>query len=136
MTKKTATPADLQALLGEDHPPRWWRRSSPWIGLTVLLTILLLVQQVSLFDSLCHAFGAIATGGFSTYNNSVGHFQVVIGPSRALAAEAAIIVFMILAGSNFTLLYFLVIRKPNKLLRDVEWRTYLMILLGVTALVA
>ena len=37
MTKKTATPADLQALLGEDHPPRWWRRGSLWIGLAVLL---------------------------------------------------------------------------------------------------
>jgi HlyD family secretion protein len=37
MTKKTATPVDLQALLGEDHPPRWWRRSSLWIGLAVLL---------------------------------------------------------------------------------------------------
>ena len=37
MTKKTATPADLQALLGEDRPPRWWRRGSLWIGLAVLL---------------------------------------------------------------------------------------------------
>ena len=37
MNKKTATPADLQALLGEDHPPRWWQRSSLWIGLAALL---------------------------------------------------------------------------------------------------
>lgn len=37
MNKKTATPADLQTLLGEDHPPRWWQRSSLWIGLTALL---------------------------------------------------------------------------------------------------
>jgi HlyD family secretion protein len=37
MNKKTATPADLQTLLGEDHPPRWWQRSSLWIGLAVLL---------------------------------------------------------------------------------------------------
>jgi HlyD family secretion protein len=37
---KTSTPAtsdDLKALLGDDHAPRWWRRSSLWIGLVVLL---------------------------------------------------------------------------------------------------
>ncbi len=108
-----------------------------WIycGLNAVLTIVLVLCGLSWFDSLCHAFGTLATGGFSTYNNSVGHFATVIGPNRALAAEIAIIVFMILAGSNFTLLYFLAIRKPGKLLRDVEWRTYLMILLGVTVLV-
>jgi HlyD family secretion protein len=39
MTQKTATPADLQALLGEDHAPRWWRRPSLWIGLAVLLVV-------------------------------------------------------------------------------------------------
>jgi HlyD family secretion protein len=37
MNKKTATPADLQTLLGDDHPPRWWRRSSLWLGLLALL---------------------------------------------------------------------------------------------------
>jgi HlyD family secretion protein len=38
--KKTTSPttsADLQALLGTDHPPRWWKRSSLWIGLAALL---------------------------------------------------------------------------------------------------
>jgi HlyD family secretion protein len=37
MTPKTANPADLQALLGDDHPPRGWRRPSLWIGLVALL---------------------------------------------------------------------------------------------------
>jgi len=38
MTKtNTPKPADLQALLGEDHPPRWWQRSALWIGLAALL---------------------------------------------------------------------------------------------------
>ena len=38
MTKtNTPEPADLQALLGGDHPPRWWQRSSLWIGLAALL---------------------------------------------------------------------------------------------------
>jgi HlyD family secretion protein len=34
--KKDATPADLQALLGSDHPRRWWQRSSLWIGLVAV----------------------------------------------------------------------------------------------------
>ena len=36
-TSPTASPANLQTLLGEDKPPRWWRRSSLWIGLAALL---------------------------------------------------------------------------------------------------
>jgi HlyD family secretion protein len=39
MNQKTATPTDLKSLLGEDHPPRWWRRSSLWIGLVALLLV-------------------------------------------------------------------------------------------------
>lgn len=35
----TAKPAALKALLGDDHPPRWWQRSSLWIGLVLLLLI-------------------------------------------------------------------------------------------------
>ena len=38
-SKNTATPADLQTLLGEDHPPRWWQRSSLWFGLGALLIV-------------------------------------------------------------------------------------------------
>mgnify|MGYP001474383718 FL=1 len=36
-TSPTASPANLQTLLGEDKPPRWWQRSSLWIGLAALL---------------------------------------------------------------------------------------------------
>jgi HlyD family secretion protein len=39
MNKTTATPADLQALLGDDRPPRWWRRRALWIGLGALLIL-------------------------------------------------------------------------------------------------
>lgn len=40
MSQKNATPpADLQTLLGEDHPPRWWQRGSLWFGLGALLIV-------------------------------------------------------------------------------------------------
>ena len=37
--KKDATPADLQNLLGTDHPPRWWQRTSLWIGVAAFVVL-------------------------------------------------------------------------------------------------
>jgi trk system potassium uptake protein TrkH len=102
-----------------------WIFALIFIGLTLVLTVLLLVQGMSLFDALCHAFGTIATGGFSTYNKSVEHFDSV-------GVEMTIAVFMIIACTNFTLLYYLLLRKPRKLVDDVEFRTYLLILVAVS----
>jgi len=105
-----------------------WSFAGIFIGLTVLLSVLLRIQGVSWFDSLCHAFGTIATGGFSTHNKSVEFFGSV-------GVEMTIALFMIIACTNFTLLYFLVIWKPGKLLADVEFRIYLIVMFTVTALV-
>jgi HlyD family secretion protein len=38
-SKKDTTPADLQNLLGSDHPPRWWQRSSLWIGIAAIVVV-------------------------------------------------------------------------------------------------
>ena len=105
-----------------------WVFSLIFIGLTLILAVLLMFQDLSCFDALCHSFGTIATGGFSTYNDSIAHFDSV-------GVEMTITVFMILACTNFTLLYFLVIWKPGKLLADVEFRVYLIIMFTVVALV-
>ncbi len=106
-----------------------------YTGLNAALTVLLLLQGLSLFDALCHAFGTMATGGFSTYNASVGHFQYVPGLNAA-RIELTIVVFMVLAGTNFMLLYFVALGRPGKLWPDVEWRTYMAILLATTVLVS
>jgi len=111
-----------------------WLFASIYIGLTLALTVLLWLLGMTLFDALCHAFGTMATGGFSTYNASVGHF-VATGQPFGVAIEYVIILFMILAGTNFTLLYYLLMFKPGKMLWDVEWRTYMCIILLVTLLV-
>ena len=47
-TSPTASPANLQTLLGEDKPPRWWQRSSLWIGLAALLLLQLLTNSLFL----------------------------------------------------------------------------------------
>lgn len=110
---------------------------SIYLGLSAILAIVLLIQGMSLFEALCHTFGTLATGGFSTRNASVGSF-------RSGSLEFTIIVFMVLAGMNFNLYYLLVrqsgdnSKHPFKdriiaFFSDVELRTYLAIITAVTA---
>jgi trk system potassium uptake protein TrkH len=104
-----------------------WAFTGIYLGLNALLIVALLVQRVSFFDAICHSFGTIATGGFSTYNDSVAHFNDV-------GIEMTIAVFMVLACTNFALLYALLIGKPSAIWQDAEFRVYLAILLAATLL--
>jgi trk system potassium uptake protein TrkH len=105
-----------------------------YTGLNGALALALWLQKIPLFDSLCHAFGTMATGGFSTYNASVGQFTTDPNLNGTMI-EMTIIAFMILAGTNFMLLYWLLIRQPGKLFGDLEWRTYVAVIVGVTAVI-
>ncbi len=96
-----------------------------YVSLNILLTVIYRLEGMTSFDALCHAFGTMATGGFSTYNASLGHFNSPL-------IEYTTIVFMILAGTNFTLLYLTLIGGPRRLLRDVEFGTFIGIIAGVT----
>ncbi|MEM6776085.1 MAG: TrkH family potassium uptake protein [Planctomycetota bacterium] len=99
-----------------------------YVVLNCLLTIIYALEGMSPFDALCHAFGTMATGGFSTYNRSLGGFDSPL-------IESTTVAFMVLAGTNFTLLYFLFNRKPGRLARDVEFRAYAGVIVLVTGLV-
>ena len=96
-----------------------------YVGLNILLTIIYKIEGMTFFDALCHAFGTMATGGFSTYNASLGHFN-------SATIEYTTILFMILSGTNFTLLYLTLLGGPRRLLRDVEFQTYVGIIAVVT----
>lgn len=106
-----------------------------YLGLSAILTILLLLQGMNLFESLCHTFGTLATGGFSTRNASVGSFQSV-------GLELTIIAFMVAAGTNFNLYYVLLKRSPTRdttasqrlrdFFSDPEFRAYLSIIATAT----
>jgi trk system potassium uptake protein TrkH len=96
-----------------------------YVILNALLTVIYMIQGMTLFDALCHAFGTMATGGFSTYNASLGGFDSAI-------IESTTVLFMILAGTNFTLLYLTLLYGPQRLFRDVEFRTYVGIIVVVT----
>lgn len=81
-------------------------------------------------DAFIHMCSTMGLGGFAAYDASFGHFQ-------SQAIEAVAVVFMTLAGINFAL-YFLAARKRSVavILRDVEARTYLALLLASVLIVS
>ncbi len=83
--------------------------------------LLLWVGPMDWFDSLCHTFGTMATGGFSTKNASIAHFN-------SAYVDWVIIVFMILAGTNFSLHYFGLQGKFIRYLRSREWQFWFSIM--------
>lgn len=105
-----------------------WLFAGMYCALNIILAVILKFFGLSWFDALCHAFGTLATGGFSTYNKSLGHFDIS-------ALEYIVTLFMLLAGTNFTLLYLALRGKPNRLWLDAEWRTYFCVIAGVTIFV-
>jgi len=91
--------------------------------------VLLLLGGMSLYDALCHAFTTMPTGGFSTRNASVAHYNSVY-------LDTVIIVFMILAGINFSLHYQVMRGRPLAFWRDSECRFFLGAVLVLVLLVS
>ncbi len=69
-----------------------------YVTISALEVIILQFAGMSLFDALCHSFATMATGGFSTKNQSIAYFNSPI-------IEFIIIFFMVIAGTNFSLHY-------------------------------
>ena len=86
-------------------------------GMTVVETILLMFGGMNLYDALCHTFGTLATGGFSTLNTSVGGFNSVY-------IEVVIIIFMFLAGVNFALHFHLLRGNFRDFFKNRELQFY------------
>lgn len=113
---------------------------SIYLGLSALMFAVLCLQGLNIYESLCHAFATLATGGFSTRNASVGSFQ-------SPTLEYTIIIFMILAGTNFNL-YYLLLKGSKRIGRtslrgritdvfsDPEYRVYLAIIAVATAAIS
>lgn len=99
-----------------------------YLVLTVVETLLLWAGDMSLFDAVCHAFATMATGGFSTKQASIAFW-----PSPYI--QYVIILFMFLAGTNFTLTYFTLRGKFKPLLKDEEFKYYALIILGFTLVI-
>lgn len=92
-----------------------------YVGLTALEFILLRLAGMSWFDALNHALTTMASGGFSTHNESAAAFSPLI--------QYIMIGFMFLAGTSFTLTYFGLVGKFRKVLENEEFRFYTCIIL-------
>jgi len=100
-----------------------------YLGMTIAQVLILHLFGMNWFDSVCHTFATLATGGFSTQNASVGQYNSV-------AIDITIIVFMVLAGANFGIYYQLIRRRFSTVWTDPEFRLYLAILFIATLVVS
>lgn len=91
-----------------------------YVMLTGLEFLLLMLGGMSFFDAINHSLTTMSSGGFSTRQESVGFYSTPF-------IHYVIILFMLLAGSNFTLTYFLLKGKVHKLFRNDEFRSYIMV---------
>ncbi len=97
-----------------------------YVGLTVLETVSLYFAGMSLFDAVNHSFATIATGGFSTKNNSVAYFNSV-------AIDVIIMVFMVFSGLHFGLIYNTIKGKSLNIFTSQIVRAFIIVLvIGIT----
>ncbi|MDD3268404.1 MAG: TrkH family potassium uptake protein [Syntrophomonadaceae bacterium] len=97
------------------------------VSLACFLTLFAL--GMDLFDALCHTFATMATGGFSTKNNSIAFYS-------SPWIQWALIFFMLVAGTNFTL-HYLTFKRRSLLtyIKDSEFKLYTGIILTASFLV-
>lgn len=100
-----------------------------YIGLTIACALLYFFAGMSIFDSVAHSFSTIAIGGFSTYNDSIGHFNSPI-------IEFVCIIFMLLAALNF-ILHFLAMKSGSIAIyfKDTEVRSFTFIIIIFLSLI-
>lgn len=99
-----------------------------YAGLTVVEVIALRLCGMGWFDSVCHTFATLATGGFSTLDSSIAGFA-------SSAIHIVIIIFMFLAGVNFSLYSMLLQGRWRAVFRNTELRAYALVMLAGTLLV-
>lgn len=96
---------------------------SIYFVLTAALTLLLWAGPMNFFDSICHAFSSISTGGFSTRDESIGAWS-------SLYTRTLITIFMFLGGVNFGLLFKVSRGDTRSLWRNDVFRTYIYIIIA------
>ncbi|MGB7931139.1 MAG: TrkH family potassium uptake protein [Gammaproteobacteria bacterium] len=98
-----------------------------YLGLTILCGVSYWFAGMTAFDAIGHSFSTISIGGFSTHDQSIGYFE-------SATIEMIAVIFMLVAGMNYAL-HFTAWRtfSLRPYLHDSEVKTYLMVLLLVTA---
>ena len=99
-----------------------------YIGFTAVETILLAAFGMPLFDAVCHSFTTMPTGGFSTQNASLGAYE-------SNAIQYIVIIFMFIAGANFTLHFRAITGNFKSYSKDSEFLTYFGIIILTSILI-
>ena len=99
-----------------------------YLTLTGAEMVLLKLGGMSFFDAINHALTTMATGGFSTKNASIAHFNSPF-------IHYIIVIFMFLAGTNFTLTYFGLHGQVKKIWKNEEFRFYSISILILSVIV-
>lgn len=89
-----------------------------YTSITLLLAILLIIGKMPVFDSICHAFTTVSTGGFSTKQANIAFYN-------SAYIQYVLIIFMIIAGSSFMLSYYAMHLDFKKIWGDEEFRAYI-----------
>lgn len=99
-----------------------------YVGLTFLETIFLMIFGMNLYDAVTHSFATIATGGFSPKNTSIAYYNSV-------AIESVIIIFMVLSGLHFGLLFSAIFEGSLNIFKSTIVRYYLAAMLIGTIII-
>lgn len=99
-----------------------------YCSITFLEISALALAGMPLFDSVCHSFATVATGGFGTKNSSISYYHSV-------SIDVIIIIFMFLCGTNFGLYDRLVRGQWRRVYRDPEFRLYFLLMAGGALLI-
>jgi trk system potassium uptake protein TrkH len=97
--------------------------------LTFAEVILLITGGMPAFDAVCHSFSTLSTGGFSTMNAGVAAFATPF-------IMIIITVFMFIAGTNMTFIYFGLKGNFKKIIGNNEFFFYSLICLGFIVIVS
>ena len=94
-----------------------------YLSLTVLCAVGYFLSGMSIFDAVSHSFSTVAIGGFSTHDSSIGYFN-------SATIETIAMIFMFLAGINFSL-HFVAWNNRSLVdyIKDSEFKTYAMVLI-------
>jgi len=98
-----------------------------YLLLTALETLMLMLGGMTFFDALCHSFATLATGGFSTRNASLAAYN-------SAYIDWVVVLFMFLAGVNFTLHLHALRGRIGDFYKNEEFRFYSWITLGAIGL--
>ena len=85
--------------------------------ITLIEVVLLCIGGMGLYDAVIHSLGTVSTGGFSNYNNGIMHFDGIF-------IRVVIVLFMIVAGTNFTMFYSSSRRGLKAFTEDTEFIAY------------